>query len=239
MRRSAPRSGRRSCEYCGTALHERAWRHQSKRCPGYADLWAMDTYVCFGENLKAHGGEAVLFSVTAPGSDHLHWDESACAVAGDHEHSGKLGCQVEAGQALLWNERAQQRFSDAQREAKRRADMALRRLGSKRKISKCLSWWELDRGAILVRLRRPLGAHQGQGSTVRAGRSLCRWLHPGREGEGTARASGAGSTHAGADVPHQPAANGGEQGDDEKRPPQPSPQRGVPREVRLAFLVRG
>jgi hypothetical protein len=28
----------------------------------------MDTYVCFGENLKAHGGEAVLFSVTANGS---------------------------------------------------------------------------------------------------------------------------------------------------------------------------
>jgi hypothetical protein len=88
MRRSAPRSGRRSCEYCGTPLHERVWRHQSKRCPGYSDLWAMDTYVCFGENLKAHGGEAVLFSVTAPGSDQLPWDESACTVAGEHEHSG-------------------------------------------------------------------------------------------------------------------------------------------------------
>jgi hypothetical protein len=118
----------------------------------------MDTYVCFGENLKAHGGEAVLFSVTAPGSDHLHWDESACAVAGDHEHSGKLGCQVEAGQALLWNERAQQRFSDAQREAKRRADMALRRLGSKRKISKCLSWWELQkRGVLHAHVALPMG----------------------------------------------------------------------------------
>jgi hypothetical protein len=158
MRRSAPRSGRRSCEYCGTPLHERAWRHQSKRCPGYADLWAMDTYVCLGENLKAHGGEAVLFSVTAPGSDHLRWDESACTVAGDHEHSGKLGCQVEAGQALLWNERAQQRFSDDQREAKRRADIALPRLGSRRKISKCLSWWELQkRGVLHAHVALPMG----------------------------------------------------------------------------------
>jgi hypothetical protein len=95
----------------------------------------MDTYVCFGENLKVHGSEAVLFSVTAPGSDHLRWDESACAVAGEHNHSGELGCEVEAGQALVWNESAQHRFSTAQREAKRRADIALRRLGSKRERS--------------------------------------------------------------------------------------------------------
>jgi hypothetical protein len=36
-------------------LPERVWSHQSKRCPGYSDLWQMDVYVCFGENLKAHG----------------------------------------------------------------------------------------------------------------------------------------------------------------------------------------
>ncbi len=78
----------------------------------------MDVYVCFGENLKAHGTEAVLFSVTAPGSDHLPWDESACAVAGDHKHSGLLGCQVEAGQALVWNESAQHRCKWSLRHAR-------------------------------------------------------------------------------------------------------------------------
>jgi hypothetical protein len=62
---------RRVCPDCGAQLHERAWRHQSKRCPRYSDLWAMDVYVCFGENLKAHGTEAVLFSITAPGADEL------------------------------------------------------------------------------------------------------------------------------------------------------------------------
>jgi hypothetical protein len=144
----APRRAGRACEHCGAFLHERAWRHPSKRCPGYSDLWAMDTYVCFGENLKAHGSEAVLFTVTAPGSDHLPWDEDACSVADDDKHLRALGCQVEAGQALLWNETAQHRFSTAQREAKRRADIALRGFGSKRKISKCLSW-ELQKRAVL------------------------------------------------------------------------------------------
>jgi hypothetical protein len=109
----------------------------------------MDLYVCFGENLKAHGGEAVLFSVTAPGADQLPWDEGACVVPGKHKHSGELGCQVEAGQALLWNESAQKRFSAAQREAKRQADRALRKLGSNRRISKCLSWHELQRRGLL------------------------------------------------------------------------------------------
>jgi hypothetical protein len=66
----------------------------------------MDTYVCFGENLKAHRSEAVLSSVNAPGADQLPWDREACTVAGEHRHSGELGCQVEAGQALLWNESA-------------------------------------------------------------------------------------------------------------------------------------
>jgi hypothetical protein len=129
MRRLAPRSGWRLCEYCGSPLHERAWRHQSKRCPGYSDLWAMDTFVCFGENLKTHGSEAVLFSVTAPGADQLPWDETTCRVEGEHRHSGALGCQVEAGQALLWNESAQHRFSTAQREGACRPDADKARKG--------------------------------------------------------------------------------------------------------------
>jgi hypothetical protein len=79
-------------------------------------------------------------------------------VAGEHKHSGELGCQVEAGQALLWNESAQHRFSTAQREAKRRADISLRRLGSKRKVSKCLSWWELQkRGVLHAHVVLPMG----------------------------------------------------------------------------------
>jgi hypothetical protein len=118
----------------------------------------MDVYVCFGENLKAHGTEAVLFSITAPGADQLPWDASACKLGVPHKHSGDLGCQVEAGQAVLWNESAQHRSSTAQREAKRRADVALRKLGSKRRISKCLSWWELQkRGVLHAHVVLPMG----------------------------------------------------------------------------------
>jgi hypothetical protein len=61
----------------------------------------MDTYV-FGENLKPHGGEAVLSSVNAPRANQIPWDRDACTVAGEHKHSGELGCQVEVGQALVW-----------------------------------------------------------------------------------------------------------------------------------------
>jgi hypothetical protein len=157
MRRSARRRPARRCDDCGALLHERAWR-QSKRCPGYSPLWAMDVYVCFGENLKAQGTKAVLFSVTAPGRDQLPWDEAACVVAEAHTHSGGLGCQVEAGQALLWNESAQARFTAAQREAKRQADRALQSMGSKRKISKLLSWWELQkRGVLHAHIALPAG----------------------------------------------------------------------------------
>jgi hypothetical protein len=118
----------------------------------------MDVYVCFGENLKAHGTEAVLFSVTAPGADQLPWDGSACKLSEAHKHSGELGCEVESGQALLWNESAQGRFSAAQREAKRQADVALRKLGSGRRVSKCLSWWELQkRGVLHAHVVLPMG----------------------------------------------------------------------------------
>jgi hypothetical protein len=157
----APLRAGRVCEHCGSFLQERAWRHQSKRCPGYSDMWQMDVYVCLAENLKAHGTEAVLFSVTAPGADQLPWDEDRCRVAGKHKHTGELGCEVESGQALLWNESAQSRFSTAQREAKRRADIALRKLGSDRRVSKLLSWWELQkRGVLHSHIVSPMGDPQ-------------------------------------------------------------------------------
>jgi len=266
MRRSALRSGWRSCEHCGAPLHERAWRHQSKRCPGYSDLWAMDTYVCFGENLKAHGREAVLFSVTAPGADQLPWDARACRVPGEHRHSGELGCQVEAGQALLWNESAQHRFSTAQREAKRCADRELRRLGSKRRVSKCLSWWELqkrgvlhahvvlrcrgallvaglrarmgrDRRPFLVRVRGPLAANRRQGPSFRKGGPLRRRLHTRRRRESAIGTSCPRSSDAASNVPYQPSAHGDQQGHDAQRSTQPSLERGFPRKMRVASAI--
>jgi hypothetical protein len=109
----------------------------------------MDCYVVIGENLGYYGGEAVLLTVTAPGVETLDWDRSLCIVDGPHECSGRLGCQVDPKMAEVWNETAQERFTAAQREAKRRADKALRRLGSKLRISKLCSWWELQKRGVL------------------------------------------------------------------------------------------
>jgi hypothetical protein len=143
------RDGWRRCPDCGTWLPEQVWRHGSKRCPGYSWLWAMDCYVVIGENLGFYRGDGVLLSITAPGAETLDWDLSLCTVTGPHKCSGELGCQVEPKIAAVWNETAQERFTAAQREAKRRADKALRRHGSKARVSKLCSWWELQKRGVL------------------------------------------------------------------------------------------
>lgn len=144
-----PGSEWKRCPDCGKRLPSQVWRHASKRCPGYSRLWAMDAYVVIGENLGFYGGNGVLLSITAPGAETLDWDRSLCTVEGPHECSGRLGCQVDPKMAEVWNETAQERFTAAQREAKRRADKALRRQGSKLRVSKLCTWWELQKRGVL------------------------------------------------------------------------------------------
>ncbi len=145
----ARRAGWHRCHDCGVPLPPEVWRHSSKRCPGYSELWAIDAYVVIGENLAAYGGAGVLLAITAPGSETLDWDRSLCVVQVAHTCSGSLGCQVNPHMAEVWNETAQVRFTRSQREAKRLAGRELRRHGSKAAVSKLVSWWELQRRGVL------------------------------------------------------------------------------------------
>jgi hypothetical protein len=109
----------------------------------------MDAYVIFAENLSVYEGQAVLFTVTAP---RLEWlpCSSECAHRGPHEQRSADGCVVEPGIAKVWDESAQERFTCGHREAHRRANKALRRLGHEgRSVSKLLSWWELQKRGVL------------------------------------------------------------------------------------------
>lgn len=139
----------RRCKDCGNRLPAHVWRHSSKRCPGYSWLWAMDAYVVIGENLTAYGGKGVMLTITAPGADTLGWDRASCVVEGPHTCSGERGCQVDPKMAAVWNETAQKRFTAAQREAKRRADLTLLSLGSDKRVSKLCSWWELQKRGVV------------------------------------------------------------------------------------------
>lgn len=148
-RLSSSRVGWHTCPDCGVHLPPEVWRHSSKRCPGYSELWAFDAYVVIGENLAAYGGAGVLLSITPPGVETLDWDGTLCAIEGPHTCSGSHGCKVHPQMAAIWNETAQERFTKAQREAKRLADRELRRHGSKASVSKLVSWWELQKRGVL------------------------------------------------------------------------------------------
>ena len=137
------------CPDCGTVLHPNVYRHAAKWCPGYAELWAMDVYVLFGENVHEHEGRAALGTLTAPGADFLPWDEQDCAALGPHKHSGELGCRVDPAMAEVWNESFSPRWTKLQRHCKRQADRFLRRQGWKGSLpSVLLSWREMQKRGV-------------------------------------------------------------------------------------------
>lgn len=124
------------CPDCG-CLHPRSQhRHRSRRCDGYAPIWAADTRQRFFRNDEVYAAELAErvpglkpqyreVVVTAPGVDAgLVWDEARCVVAGPHRCSGDLGCKVVQGAADLWNERSLQwwaKLHESAQEATRRA----------------------------------------------------------------------------------------------------------------------
>lgn len=69
-------------------------------------MWAGDQRQKLFRNLEGLAGNILLSAVTAPGADCLPWDERVCAGLGEHKHSGKLGCRVEAVAAACWNREA-------------------------------------------------------------------------------------------------------------------------------------
>lgn len=108
--------GERTC-LCGRRLHGPGRLCRSRRCPEYGLIWAGDQRQKLFRNLEAVRGEIVLGAVTAPGAGELTWDEQGCAALGEHEHSGRLGCRVDARAAREWNESAPERWRRLHRRA--------------------------------------------------------------------------------------------------------------------------
>jgi hypothetical protein len=109
--------GWRHCRGCGRRLYGPGRPCRCRRCPEYGLIWAGDQRQKLFRNLEAVHGEIVLGAVTAPGARELPWDEGACSALGDHQHSGSLGCRVNAKAAREWNESAPGRWRRLHRRA--------------------------------------------------------------------------------------------------------------------------
>jgi hypothetical protein len=107
----------RRCRSCGRVLFGRGLVCRSRRCPEYGKVWAGDQRQKLFRNLEVLPGDILLSAVTAPGADRLGWDESVCAALGEHEHSGHLGCRVDAREAGRWNRTAADRWRRLHRRA--------------------------------------------------------------------------------------------------------------------------
>jgi hypothetical protein len=118
------------CTHCGRFTYGRAAVCRTRRCPGYAPLWAGDQRRKLFENLAAYGGDCVVLAVTAPGADKLPWDGKHCRALGVHNHSGHLGCRVDRRAARVWN----QSLSERWRRLNRRASQAVRRHGVRSRL---------------------------------------------------------------------------------------------------------
>ena len=121
-------------------------RCRRRTCPGYSGLWAGDQRRKIFANLRAYTegtGEVVLGAVTAPGAGQLPWAAHHCRGLGEHEHSGLLGCRVEAGAADAYNRAAPERW----RRLHRRAYQATRRLGHRPWLLARV--WEMQRRGVL------------------------------------------------------------------------------------------
>lgn len=107
----------RHCRACGRRLYTAGKTCRSRRCPEYGKVWAGDQRQKLFRNLETLDGDIVLGAVTAPGAETLPWDERECASLGGHRHSGHVGCRVERGAAMSWNETAPDRWRRLHRRA--------------------------------------------------------------------------------------------------------------------------
>jgi hypothetical protein len=119
-----PRRGRvfHRCT-CGRPIPEGVSRCSARTCPEFAPIWARDTRRRLLENLRMVP-YAVMFTVTAPGSDVYPFDAQLCVRRPVHRCSGAIGCRVNPEAARDFNQRAGKWWSELHRAAKARADRA-------------------------------------------------------------------------------------------------------------------
>ena len=119
-----PRRGRvfHRCS-CGRPIPEGVSRCSARTCPEFAPIWARDTRRRLLENLRTVP-YAVMFTVTAPGSEIYPFDPELCLRRPVHRCSGAIGCRVNPDAARDFNRRAGTWWSELHRAAKVRADRA-------------------------------------------------------------------------------------------------------------------
>ena len=141
-----PRRGRvfHRCT-CGRPIPEGVSRCSSRTCPEFAPIWARDTRRRLLENLRTVP-YAVMFTVTAPGSEVYPFDPELCVRRPVHRCSGAIGCRVNPEAARDFNKRAGRWWSELHRVAKLRADRAT---GYKGWIA-ALAWEKQKRGLAHV-----------------------------------------------------------------------------------------
>lgn len=100
----------RVCGHCGRS---RFGLTPCKRrtCPSYAALWAYDWRIVLLENLIAYGGDAVMYTLTPPGSDVLPWHRARCSHEDGVPCSGARGCVIQERARMIWNATCQRRLS--------------------------------------------------------------------------------------------------------------------------------
>jgi hypothetical protein len=101
------------------------------------------------ENVRAYGGLVCMVTLTAPGEDGgLLWDRSQCRHAEGERCSGRKGCRVVRGLAVLWNEGSRRWWRELNRIAKQRADRVVRGLGYERRCGLVVYAWELQKRGV-------------------------------------------------------------------------------------------
>jgi hypothetical protein len=130
---------------CGRPIPEGVSRCSSRTCPEFAPTWARDTRRRLLENLRMVP-YAVMFTVTAPGSDVYPFDPELCVRRPVHRCSGAIGCRVNPEAARDFNRRSGKWWSELHRAAKVRADRAT---GYKGRIA-ALAWEKQKRGLAHV-----------------------------------------------------------------------------------------
>lgn len=72
-----------------------------------------------------------MVTLTAPGVEGgCPWDPAQCRVRGEHDHSGPLGCRVEALSAEIWNDGMFDSWQKLHRKARERASRRVSACGS-------------------------------------------------------------------------------------------------------------
>jgi hypothetical protein len=132
-------------------------RCNNRRCPSCGWLWAGDTRVKLLRNIEAYGKAVSLVTVTAPGSEHLPWDEHHCEHRGHHRHSGGIGCRVHSLAAKLWNEQAPADWRRLHRRASQRAKRHARKHGGSWSVI-AMQWEFQKRGVLHRHVVVPMGS---------------------------------------------------------------------------------